>query len=83
MVVLVKRHRKRSDNISGKGITPSVRRVTTKSADQETDHQCVFQNPTYQSNVTTTGPMVTVKPADEDNNFPEHALQDDNDCIPN
>ena len=84
VVVLVKCYRKRSDNISGKGITTSIRPLTTKSDDQETDHECIFQNPTYQSNnIIPTSPIVTVRPADDDNNLPEHALEDNNDCTTN
>lgn len=69
VVVLVKRYRKKSYDIISKNNT-SVKPLPAKSADQETDHQNVFQNPTYQCNVTTLSRSTdTVKSTDEETKF--------------
>ena len=70
VVVLVKRYRKKSYDIISKNNTTSVKPLPAESADQETDHQNVFQNPTYQCNVTTLSRSTdTVKSTDEETKF--------------
>jgi len=49
VIVLIKCHKRNVHyDVSGKDPTSTVRTVGAKSIDEETNHECVFTNPTYQ-----------------------------------
>ena len=49
VIVLIKHHKRNVHyDVSGKDPTSTVRTVGVKSIDEETNHECVFSNPTYQ-----------------------------------